>query len=87
MSRTTEGKEVDITTASTLFNIGLGAAVSYLGWDKRQDKLKLKEHDQDLAKLRVDLARQDERTKGLADDVCEIKTDTKDIIRLLMEKH
>ena len=87
MSRVDKEHKVDLADASTLFNIGLGAAVSYLGWDKRQDKLKLKEHDQQLSELRVDMARQDERHKALVDDVSEIKDDTKEIKRLLMERN
>lgn len=86
MSRATEGNEVDLTSASTIFNIGLGAAVSYLGWDKRQDKIKLKDHDQQLTDLKVNMARQDERHKALVADVGEIKDDTKEIKRMLMEK-
>lgn len=69
-----------------LYNILVGAVMSFYFWDKRQDKLKLKDHDKELSDLKVTVARQDERHKALVDDVGEIKDDTKDIKRMLMEK-
>ena len=62
------------------------AVVSFLSWDKRQDKLKLKELGDAHIKLSETVARQDERHKALVGDVGEIKVDTKEIKHMLMEK-
>ena len=69
-----------------IFGAVVTAAVSYLGWDKRQDKLKIKDLEDDVGDLRVQQARQDERHTALTDTVSEIRQDTKDIKQLLMEK-
>lgn len=69
-----------------IYNILVGAIISFFFWDKRQDKLKLKDHDEKLSALNITVARQDERHKALVDDVSEIKDDTKEIKRMLMEK-
>lgn len=72
--------------ASTLVSLGLGAIVSYLGWDKRQDKQKFKEHDEALSELKIVVARQEERHRALLEDVSEIKADTKEIKQILMRR-
>lgn len=69
-----------------LYNLIVGGIMSFMFWDKRQDKQRLKEHDGALSDLKVTVARQDERHKALVTDVSEIKDDTKEIKRLLIER-
>ena len=70
----------------SLYNIVIGGIMGFMFWDKKQDKRKLKEHEDKLSDLKVTVARQDERHKALVADVSEIKDDTKEIKRMLMEK-
>ena len=70
-----------------LYNIIIVAAMGLYTWDKKQDKLKLKDHYSKFSKLKIDVVRQDERHKALAKDVKEIKGDTKDIKKILMNRH
>lgn len=68
------------------YGVIMTAIVSFLSWDKRQDKRKIEENTKELTKLKVIVARQDERHKALVGDVSEIKEDTKEIKRMLMER-
>ncbi len=68
------------------YGVVMTAVVSFLSWDKKQDKRKIEDNTKELTKLKVIVARQDERHKALVNDVSEIKDDTKEIKRMLMER-
>ena len=63
------------------------AAISYLGWDKRQDKLKMKEMSDDITDLKIELGRQDEKQSAMSDTIGLIREDTKEIKHILMERN
>ena len=71
---------------AVIYGIVTTAVVSFISWDKRQDKQKLKELSEAHIELSETVARQDERHKALVGDVGEIKVDTKEIKQLLMER-
>lgn len=71
---------------AVIYGIVTTAVVSFISWDKRQDKQKLKELSAAHIILSETVARQDERHKALVGDVSEIKVDTKEIKQILMER-
>ena len=74
-----------MTTEMTMAYAAVVTGVaSFLGWDKRQDKLKIKENAKEIVDLNIVVARQDERHKALVEDVRDIKNDTKEIKDILM---
>lgn len=78
-----KGMDVD-ENIIVIFNFIIGAAIGLMVWDKKQDKLKLKELDSEVQALKEKAARQDERHKALMADVQEMKSDIKEIKHMLM---
>lgn len=79
-------KENEVTLdPSVLYNAIVTGAVGLFYWGQRQDKLRIKDLEEKVSAQSELVARQDERHKALANDVGEIKEDTKEIKRLLME--
>lgn len=82
-----ENKENEVSfDPSLFFNALMTGAVGMFYWDKRQDKLKLKELEDKVNIQGETIARQDERHKSLDANVVEMKSDVKEIKRFLMEK-
>ena len=75
-----------INELEVAFGVIMTAIVSFISWDRKQDKRKIEDNSKELTKLKVIVGRQDERHKALVDTVKEIKQDTKEIKRLLMER-
>ena len=85
--RPAKAKELPVINEFEIaYGIVMTAVVSFISWDKKNDKKKIDDNTKEITELKVIQARQDERHKALVDDVGEIKDDTKEIKRMLMEK-